>query len=106
MQQHYILEFTERLADVCDDDGYVVLEGGYEVFLVSTRKLEEFTRDGMDFGAYGYVQRLVEECLAGRDNTYTSRKYSFGDCPEWYVALQPDEGCQDPIRRMEVEVGR
>lgn len=106
MEQHFILEIRERVEDLVDDDGFVLLEGSYETFRVSTRKIEAFTKDGLDFGAYGYVKRLIDECLADKKYSYASRKYSFGDCPDWYKALEPDADCQDPVKVLEVDVGR
>lgn len=69
-------------------------------YQVSTRKLAAFKEDSC---GYDYVEHIVEAALAGK-HIQASRKYSFGDTPDWWEALKPDANCKDPIKRFEYEI--
>lgn len=105
MPQHYIIEIDEYLNEIRDDSGFVVLEGECSSFRVSTRKLENFRNEDGGF-RLSYVEGIIEGALRGQKHRSASRKYSFGDCPEWYSALEPDADCQDPVIRIDVDVNR
>jgi hypothetical protein len=104
MNEHCVLSITEELDAVIDDDGYEILPYQCSMFLVSTRKLEAFKRD--EEGKYRYVSHLIEGFLAGRTEMATSRKFSFGDVPDWYESLAPSEGFNDPVREVSYTVYR
>lgn len=69
-------------------------------YYVSTRKIEQFIEHGY---GYDYVKHIIEHALKGTP-LRASRKYSFGDTPDWWEELKPDVGCKDPIKRIEYEV--
>jgi hypothetical protein len=104
MEEHYVLSILETLEGVFDDDGYEILPYEYSTFLVSTRKLEDFKRDHSN--EYRYVETLIENFLKGATDTTASRKFSFGDTPDWFECLAPDEDCKDPIREVSYTIHR
>lgn len=99
----FILVFNESTYIGPDEEFYA--KGTYRI---STRKLGPWREAsaGNDF-AYGYVEDLVDACLAGKTNNIrTGRKYSFGDTPEWWDALEPDADCVDPVKTLDYDVIR
>lgn len=105
MDQHFILVFHEELEQIFDEDlGEVIIPSEYNTFRVSTRKIEAFC-ENHSF-EYGYVAHLVEKALAGNGPHSTGRKCSFTDTPDWFVALQPDENCIDPVKEFSYTVYR
>lgn len=95
----YILEITEERTLV-DDEGQDRVSS--ETYRVSTKKLEQWVTTH-EF-EYAYIRRLIKDCLAGIKLTDASRKYSFGDTPDWWEGLEPDADCTDPVKRMEVNI--
>jgi hypothetical protein len=69
-------------------------------YQVSTRKLAAFIEDS---SGYDYVKHIIEHALHGTP-LRASRKYSFGDTPDWWEELKPTIGCKDPIKRFEYEI--
>lgn len=98
--EHKIFRFTEFYMSLCDGE---TSQSGQGVYLVSTRKLEEFVT-GHDF-EYDYIEDLIEAAIKGSTEIATSNKYCFGDYPEWYTPLEPDRDCADPVIEIEVTVG-
>jgi hypothetical protein len=106
MTEHFILELVETRIRYSDPSIYAFDEYRSETttYRVSTRKLAAWLEDH-EF-EYGYVKSIVEACLKGErvGYGYASRKYSFGDTPDWWDDLIPDEDCQDPIKTLEYDV--
>jgi hypothetical protein len=101
MTDHTIFMFQEtQYLPFCD------VETVYDTFIipVSTRKLEAWSQADENSFAYNYVEHLIKAAKEGSTSMTTGRKYSFGDCLEWYAGLAPDEGCADPIKNVDIEV--
>jgi len=101
---HKIFHFHETVvmsADESDPQDYDRVISTHEL-QVSTRKLEAWIAENE--GEYRYVQRLIEEALAGKTDLTASRKYSFGDTPDWFTGLAPDVDCKDPVVQVDIEI--
>lgn len=63
-------------------------------------------KDENDFEA-AYVEHIIDEAISGVSYYPTSRKYSFSDCPDWYLPILATEPtCKfSMVFNIEVEVG-
>lgn len=73
-------------------------------YIFDTTKLREDPTFWRDLGAIRYVANILEAALLGMKTTLASRKYSFGDTPDWWSAFQPEDGEEREVLRIEVEV--
>jgi hypothetical protein len=96
----FILVFDEAVYMHTGDEFSILYESN--TIRISTRKLAAWLIDNSY--EYDYVKRLIEGCLAGKTRETTGRKYSFGDCLDWYADLAPDADCIDPEKHMEITV--
>lgn len=65
----------------CDYSNAFVHEAIYDTII-----LEEF-----DEYVFSYVKRIVKAAVNGDSRIYSSRKYSFSDCPDWYQSAEVDD---------------
>jgi hypothetical protein len=103
MTEHFILELAETRVHYSDPEFWEPDEYRSDTteYQVSTRKLEEWVKDH-EF-EYGYIQNIIEACMKGAWH-HASRKYSFGDTPDWWGDLKPDANCTDPVKCLAYEV--
>jgi hypothetical protein len=84
------------------DEGYCPdFSGEYEF---DTKKLIEDPNKWRDFGSLSYVSFILEAALAGHKETTASRKYSFGDTPDWWVDYEPGADDTADRTRMFIDV--
>lgn len=104
--EHFILEITESRIHHSDPTYWEPHEYQCDIttFRISTRKLEKWLEDHEY--EYRYVKSIVEACMKNEGLRYghASPKYSFGDTPDWWDELVPDEDCQDPIKYFDYDV--
>ncbi|MNK75706.1 hypothetical protein D3C87_952510 [compost metagenome] len=60
-------------------------------YIFDTKKLVEDPNGWRDMGCVRYVASIIESALNGNNSTTASRKYSFGDTPDWWVPFGPEE---------------
>jgi hypothetical protein len=66
------------------------VEYSSESFCVDLDKVKQFAKDFEH--EYRYIAHLIEAATKeGRMVFSTSRKFSFGDCPDWYSPILIDE---------------
>ena len=100
MTDHVTYKFVERtVVDLGDS-----FDVSKQEFLVSTRQLEVKSKE-LEW-ELRYVHTLIEAALGGsRDIGTRSRKFSFGDCSDWYTPLEPvGEGLADPVVEVHYDV--
>jgi hypothetical protein len=106
MDQHFILIITESRILHSDPEYWEPEEYRCDIteYRISTRKLGSWLEQHKF--EYGYVKSIVEAALEGKPLLYgyASRKYSFGDTPDWWNGLRPDEDCIDPEKHFSYEV--
>jgi hypothetical protein len=93
-----VLKFIETHLD---HEGYFMYS---TEFLVDTGKLAALKQQLEH--ELRYVQHLIGAARRGsKDFGHTSRKFSFGDCEEWYLPLRPSDCSVQPDHTMEYTVG-
>lgn len=61
-------------------------------YVIDTRKLVEcLDCDDLLVGNIRYVAYILEDALDGKAHHYSSRKYTFGDTPDWWDAITTDD---------------
>ncbi len=79
-------ESTEVVSNLDDDDWVPDYSGTYVIDTSLLKEADDFSRD---LGALNYVGDLIEKALMGWTDNTTSRKYSFGDTPDWWDQFTP-----------------
>ena len=94
-----IIQITEsREATWFDEYGFEQFDTDVEVFTIDTAKITE----DLDH-EIRYVKHIIDAALFGTKTMSTSRKFSFGDTPEWFVSIAADDGAV-PDRSISVEI--
>lgn len=77
----------------------------YGEYFFDTKKLVEDPNCWRDIGGVRYVASILESALNGKDSTTSSRKYSFGDTPDWWVPFAPEDNKTYGRPVLQVDVG-
>lgn len=88
MEKKFI-ELVEVTAGVCSCD-CPHCSGGYEsrvTYYIDIEKMEEFRSNEDNSYEFGYVKSIVNEAMRGDQFGYSSKKYSFTDCLDWYLSF-------------------
>jgi hypothetical protein len=86
------------------DEDYVPDFSGEYFF--DTRRLVENPDKCHDVGNVRYVANILAYALAGAKNCEASRKYSFGDTPDWWEEFAPANTEGRKIIQIDVSVNR
>ena len=98
--EHRIIEINET-SFLTNYDGDRDLFDTFAI-RISTRRIEAFlVNNSFEFS---YVESTIQDAMNGSTSRYGSRKYSFGDCADWYDALKAPRNCTDPVIKIEVEI--
>ena len=84
---------------------YEGVQTGSDTYRIDYDKFLAWKEDN-DFEA-GYVEHIIDDAISGASYSSTSRKYSFSNCPEWYLpVLTKEPSCKfGMVLNIEVEVG-
>lgn len=84
------------------DDDYVPDFSGEYFF--DTRRLVEDPEKWVDLGCVRYVSNIIGYAMAGAKDCTASRKYSFGDTPDWWGDFAPESTDGRKIIQIDVSV--
>ncbi len=101
-----ILNITEDTIKDFDrgEDDYIPDYSGRYVFDTATLMLRNSSDPIWDLLQVNYVGDLIERALLGEKSCETSRKYSFGDTPTWWLEFVPSTVENRTIIDFEIEV--